>query len=90
MVGAELFIVQNDSQIVMRDFQPSVSTTRPPPVRTFTLPPLGFPPLPSVPSVASVGDLSTPDQVLTAALTSLPLWFLLGSEILPDTSSLVW
>ena len=65
----------------MRDFQPSVSTS-PAPVRTFTLPPLGFPPLPSV---ASVTDLDTniavtPDQVITAALASLPLWFLLGSE----------
>ena len=56
----------------MRDFHPSVSTS-PAPVRRISLPPL-----------PSVEDLSTnipvsPDQIVTAALASLPLWFLLGN-----------
>ena len=73
------FIIQNDSQLVMRDFHPSVSTS-PAPVRTVTLPPLGFPPLPTVEELSSLST-NIPvslDQVVTAALTSLPLWFLLG------------
>ena len=77
---SERFILQNDSELVTRDFHPSVSTS-PAPVRTITLPPLGFPPVPSVTDLTTNTALS-PDQVVTAALASLPLWFLLGSEIL--------
>ena len=82
---SDKFISQNDSELVMRDFYPSVSTS-PAPVRTVTLPPLGFPPLPSVTDL-STNIAVTPDQVLTAALASLPLWFLLGSGKLPESSA---
>ena len=77
---ADKFITQNDTELVMRDFQPSVSTS-PAPLRTFSLPPLGFPPLPSQPDL-NTNIAVTPQQLLTAALASLPLWFLLGSEML--------
>ena len=80
---ADKFITQNDTELVMRDFQPSVSTS-PAPLRTFTLPPLGFPPLPSQPDL-NTNIAVTPQQLLTPALASLPLWFLLGSEILLHT-----
>ena len=79
MRTTDKFIVQNDSQLVMRDFHPSVSTS-PAPVRTVSLPPLGFPPLPSVDDLSTNIPIS-PDQIVTAALASLPLWFLLGSII---------
>ena len=82
MSVTDKFILQNDTEIVMRDFHPSVSTS-PAPVRTISLPPLGFPPLPSAQELSTNIPVS-PDQLVTAALASLPLWFLLGSEIFSD------
>ena len=85
------FIVQNDTEIVdnsiyeASDANVSSSVT----VRTVTLPPLGFlPTLPSLPPIEDVAtslpDLATNvaipalDQLVMAALESLPLWFLIG------------
>ena len=87
------FIVQNDTEIVVldnsiyeaSDANVSSSVT----VRTVTLPPLGFlPTLPSLPPIEDVAtslpDLATNvaipalDQLVMAALESLPLWFLIG------------
>ena len=89
------FIVQNDTEIVdnsiydASDANVSSSVT----VRTVTLPPLGFlPTLPSLPPIEDVAtslpDLATNvaipalDQLVMAALESLPLWFLIGKYII--------
>jgi len=83
------FIVRNDTQIVELECNDNhvqdVTSVSSATLRTITLPPLGFPPLPDFSTLTqdAASDLNnllsiSPDQIVSSAISSLPLWFLIG------------